>query len=124
MLVQQRKASEISLAERHQIIQEYLSTGKKKREIWYNYTGQKEEHGQILKWMRMYGYTETKENGIFVSVMAKKDQNIASNGENAHLKRKIKELEKSLEEANLKAFAYSTMIDVAEKEFNIAIRKK
>ncbi len=40
------------------------------------------------------------------------------------MKRKIKELEKALEDAELKAFAYSTMIDVAEEELKISIRKK
>jgi transposase len=37
---------------------------------------------------------------------------------------RIKELEKALEYEKLKSLAYSTMIDIAEKEFNIPIRKK
>jgi adenylate kinase len=33
-------------------------------------------------------------------------------------------LEKQLKDAELKAIAYSTMLDIAEKEFKIPIRKK
>ncbi len=40
------------------------------------------------------------------------------------LQKRIKELEKALEDANFKADAYSTMIDIAEKELKINIRKK
>ena len=37
---------------------------------------------------------------------------------------RIKEFEKALEYEKLRSLAYSTMIDIAEKEFNIPIRKK
>ena len=37
---------------------------------------------------------------------------------------RVKELEKALELEKLRSLAYSTMIDIAEKEFNIPIRKK
>jgi hypothetical protein len=44
--------------------------------------------------------------------------------ENLQLKKRIAELEKQLKEAELKAIAFSTMVDIAEKEFKIPIRKK
>lgn len=44
--------------------------------------------------------------------------------ENLQLKKRIFELEKQLKDAELKAIAYSTMVDIAEKEFKIPIRKK
>jgi hypothetical protein len=44
--------------------------------------------------------------------------------ENLQLKKRIFELEKQLKDAELKAIAFSTMVDIAEKEFNIPIRKK
>jgi hypothetical protein len=37
---------------------------------------------------------------------------------------RIKELEKALEYEKLRSLAYSTMIDIAEKEFNIPDQKK
>lgn len=44
--------------------------------------------------------------------------------EKALLEKRIKELEKALEYAKLKNIATETMIDIAEKQFNIPIRKK
>jgi len=40
------------------------------------------------------------------------------------LNNRILELEKQLKDADLKTIVYSTMVDIAEKEFNISIRKK
>jgi hypothetical protein len=40
------------------------------------------------------------------------------------MKKRIAELEKQLKEAELKAIAFSTMVDIAEQEFKIPIRKK
>ena len=40
------------------------------------------------------------------------------------MKKRIAELENQLKDAEMKAIAFSTMVDIAEKEFNIPIRKK
>ena len=40
------------------------------------------------------------------------------------LRKRINELENQLKDAEMKAIAYSTMVDIAEKEFKIPIRKK
>ena len=40
------------------------------------------------------------------------------------LKKQNEELRKKLEQANLKAFAWQTMVEVAEEQFNIEIQKK
>ena len=45
--------------EKHQIIQELLATGCTKAQIWEKYTGQNEEHGQLLRWMRKLGYDDS-----------------------------------------------------------------
>lgn len=122
--------------EKHRIIQDFISTQSTKVEIWKKYTGEDEEHGQIVRWMRELGYT----NGIKT-----RTPNIVSNSnpmkkkitkptksvnkevesfENLHLKNRILDLEKQLKDAELKAIAFSTMVDIAEKEFKIPIRKK
>ena len=44
--------------------------------------------------------------------------------EKALLQKRIKELEKALDYAKLKNIAVETMIDIAEKQFKISIRKK
>lgn len=43
---------------------------------------------------------------------------------NAQLETRIKELEKQLERSKLKNLAIETMVDIAESEFKINIRKK
>ncbi|HYG37649.1 MAG TPA: hypothetical protein VD908_03475 [Cytophagales bacterium] len=43
---------------------------------------------------------------------------------NKELEQRVKELEKALEEERLKRIGYQTMIDIAEKELKIDIRKK
>lgn len=117
--------------EKQKIIQEMLSTGCTKRDIWEKYTGQPEEHGQLLRWMRKLGYEdsiptrspnfETKSNPM----QAKKQINSSeSRFENLQLQKRIAELERQLKEAEMKAIAFSTMVDIAEKEFDISIRKK
>jgi hypothetical protein len=44
--------------------------------------------------------------------------------ETFQLKKRISELEKQLKDAEMKAIAFSTMVDIAEEEFKIPIRKK
>ena len=120
---------------KHQMIQELLSTGCTKQEIWKKYTGRDQEHGKIVAWMRELGYND--QNSVRrinfdpqTIPMAKKkilkpDKNpLDDNFENLQLKKRIVELEKQLKDTELKAIAFSTMIDIAEKEFKIPIRKK
>jgi len=119
-------------AEKHLIIQELISSGCTKAEIWEKYTGQ-EEHGQLLSWMRQLGYdtgikTRKPKFALNLYTMPKKKikpTNVEKESfENLQLKKRITELEKQLKDAELKAIAFSTMVDIAEKEFKIPIRKK
>jgi transposase len=122
--------------EKHKIIQELISSQCTKVQIWEKYTGEKEEHGQLLRWMKLLGYNsgiKTRSPNIvtnFYDMPSKKkevDKSVFNNGEsfeNLLLKKRIVELEKQLKDAELKAIAFSTMVDIAEKEFNIPIRKK
>lgn len=122
--------------QKHQLIQDYLSSGKTKAEIWHKYTGQKEEHGQIIRWMRKLGYIENEQlsqNNTFAistrqymdnSKRKTESKNSTLDFEKLQLEKRIAELEKQLKEAELKAIAFSTMVDIAEREFNIPIRKK
>jgi transposase len=56
--------------------------------------------------------------------MAEKQNPEQDSFENLQLKKRIAELEKQLKDAEMKAIAYATMVDIAEKEFNIPIKKK
>ena len=120
------------VSEKHQIIQEVLSTGLSKQEIWARYTDGMEDHGQIVRWMRQLGYNceSPIRRSNFVenkSVMPKKEHPVVLANESfeiLQLKKRVKELENQLKDAEMKAIAFSTMIDIAENEFKIPIRKK
>ena len=118
--------------EKHQVISELLSSSCTKAEIWQKYTGQNEEHGQLLRWMRQLGYDTTIKTrrpnfAGNIPIMAKKTK-VENQGiedfEVLQMKKRIAELENQLKDAEMKAIAFSTMVDIAEKEFNIPIRKK
>jgi len=127
-----RSGGSFTISERHQIIQEMLSTNCTRAGIWRKYTGQTQEHGFLLRWMRQLGYAEeliTKRStfGGNISLMAKKQPapNLETESfEILQLKKRISELENQLKDAEMKAIAFSTMVDIAEKEFKIPIRKK
>lgn len=124
----------LTRAKKHEIIHEVLSSNRTRQEIFKKHTGKDMEHGHIARWMKALGYdTELDSRPYIVSdslEMPKKkgnsDKPINPNElfENLQLKKRIAELEKQLKEAELKAIAFSTMVDVAEKEFKIPIRKK
>jgi hypothetical protein len=130
--IEKKHGGEFNIEERLQIVHEYLSSNISKREIWEKYTGQYEEHGQILKWMRKFGLAEKRpiRKHIFEekyvdmvqSDLEKKPEDVTF--ENLHLANRITELESKLKDAEMKAIAFSTMIDIAENEFKIPIRKK
>jgi hypothetical protein len=78
-------------------------------------------------WMRKLGMEDkyVKNNNFESMPKRKKEREVGSNEfETLQLKKRIEELEKQLQKAELKAMAFSTMVDIAEKEFNIPIRKK
>ena len=123
--------SEFSFEERHSLIREYLSTNMSKRDIWEKYTGSREEHGQLLQWIRRFGYQDKDREKP--CIFAAKNIDMDKTGEDnlaektfeaLQLKTRIEELEQQLKDAEMKSIAYSTMIDIAEKELNIKIRKK
>ena len=127
-----RSGGSFTISERHQIIKEMLSTNCTRAEIWRKYSGQSKEHGFLLRWMHQLGYpvelaTKRLTFGGNNSLMAKKQSSITKAEESfelLQLKKRISELENQLKDAEMKAIAFSTMVDIAEKEFNIPIRKK
>lgn len=136
----QKSQKDFGEAEKHAIIQELIETQCTKAEIWRKYTGQEQEHGQLLRWMKQLGYNtgiKTRRPNIVTQLhdMPKKQKlpSIPSEShsdkaetdfETLQLKKRIKDLEIQLKDAEMKAIAFSTMVDIAEKEFKIPIRKK
>ena len=119
--------------EKHQMIQDLLRSGKTKRDIWEKYTGRVDEHGALLRWMRELGYLSYAKDKTFNFAFDKKEfmsKRIKSTEakiedfEILQLKKRISELELQLKDAEMKAIAFSTTVDIAERDFNIPIRKK
>ena len=113
--------------EKKQIIEDYLSGNESKRVVYRRYTGYSTENGKITTWMRGFGIVDkyVKITNFKNMPMKKKDIELGSEDfETLKLKKRIAELEKQLQTAEMKAIAFSTMVDIAEKEFNIPIRKK
>lgn len=127
-----KETKHFSNSERHKIIQEFISSGCTQQEIWEKYTGQRQAHGHLVRWMRKLGYSVDPPAGrcSFVkinNVMSKKvppQIPPVDSLENLQLQKRVRELEIQLKDAEMKAIVFSTMIDIAEKEFNIPIRKK
>lgn len=114
---------------KHQIIRAYLESGLSKQAIWEQYTGRCEEHGTLLKWMRKLGYIDdiprSRPNIVFHNhPPMSKGKPSELDFEKRQLQKRISELEQRLQDAELKAIAYSTMVDVAEEMFKVPIRKK
>ncbi len=128
----QKAGRDFTEGEKHKIIEELIATRCTKQKIWKKYTGENAERGQLLRWIRALGYDAgiKKRRTTIVSdihSMAKKTikKDLEEDDcETLQLKKRILELEKQLKEAELKAIAFSTMVDIAEKEFKIPIRKK
>lgn len=113
--------------EKKLIIEDYLSGSETKQAVYSHYTGYPAENGKITMWMRKFGIEDKfVKNTNFDSMPKKKKvkEQSSEDFEMLKLKKRIAELEKQLQTAEMKAIAFSTMVDVAEKEFNIPIRKK
>ena len=128
-IISRRKRNLFSDSERHSIIQEYLNSESTKDVIWRKYTG-KTDHGHLLRWMRELGYSDKgsyviKKQTFAVMAKHKPTRTVNDNDfEMLQLKKRIAELEKQVKDAEMKAIAFSTMVDIAEEEFKIPIRKK
>ena len=80
----------------------------------------------MLDWMRKLGYISdgrrsSPVNSIYPTLLPVSQSNTE---DPIALQRRIKVLEKQLENAQLKAEGYELMIEIAEKELKIPIRKK
>lgn len=106
------------------VIYEYLAGGVSQGELLRKYNiGAK---SAIPRWMKRFGYTEadksqdTNFTGLIPADLAKKKEDPT----NSELLKRIKELERQLEDEKLRSELYSRIIDKAEKELKIPIRKK
>ena len=111
---------------KRKVIEEYLSTGCSKMELLRKY----DIHfkSAIQTWMKKLGYADPspvvrrKFEPITLPTLAKKAK--PENDKEEELLKKIKALERQLEDEKLRSEFYARIIEKAEKELNIPIRKK
>lgn len=105
---------------RLEIVKEYLTTSKSVKELQakYNFGG----NNNITNWMRKFGIKYPSESQIKLEKVMSKEKGKTTR--ELSLEEKLKELEKSLSYEQLRTEALSTMIDIAERELKISIRKK
>jgi transposase-like protein len=74
----------------------------------------------ILNWMRSFGYSTDS----LLPVPMKKTSLSSTTNETEALKQQVKDLQKRLELEQQRSEFYQTMIDIAEREQGVQIRKK
>jgi transposase len=112
---------------KEKVINEYLVTGCTKMFLIRKYKIQFKS--AVQTWMRILGYTDPRQGlqlpkfgKIIFSPLPK--QLKTTNKKAADLQKKIRELERQLEDEKLRSEAYARVIDKAEQELKIPIRKK
>lgn len=104
----------------YQIVQEYLTTNISQSELKkkYNFGG----NGNIYRWMRKFGVSKLDTEQLNLNRVMSQEKE--SNPRERELELKISKLEDELQREKFKALALNTLIDVAESDLNIEIRKK
>ena len=115
-----RKVNHFTDEFKFMVVQEYLNSDisltelKKKHSIIGN--------GCVSDWMRKFGTSEvTVEQINLQRTMSKEEEKTPRERK---LEAKVKELEKALEQERLRTLALDTMINIAERDLKISIRKK
>jgi len=122
-----RETSQYSESFKRSVIDEYLRTGCTKKFLLKKYDIKMKAGIQI--WMRQLGYQDTHQKpgylgATIIPPLTTKKNHSDHPASNQELEKRIKELERLLEDEQLRAEAYERIIDIAEKEFHIPIRKK
>ena len=115
-----RKVNQFTDEFKLQVVQEYLNTDASQQELMqkFNFTG----CNNITSWMRKFGLRAPSEQQIELQrTMTKQTEKTPQERE---LEAKVQKLEKELDYERLRTLALNTMIDVAERDLKISIRKK
>jgi len=115
-----------SQAFRRKVIEEYLTGNVSKMFLLRKYNI-KMKSG-IQRWMKLYGYKDNKQpviikfNAVMCHSLIKKMN--TGKASKKQLEEKIRELERQLEDEKLRSEAYERIIEKAEKDLQVSIRKK
>ena len=105
---------------RYQIVQEYLTSEISVSELMkkYNFGCP----NSLYSWMKKLGITKQDVEQVKQDRVMPRES--ANSPKELELEYRISLLEKELDKEKLKTAALTTMIDIAERDFNIDIRKK
>jgi transposase-like protein len=105
---------------RFKVVHDYISSDLSQRELMEKYKIR--GVNTIKKWMRKFDMQEPSQNQIELQrTMAKQKEKTLYEHE---LESKVKKLEQQLSNEQLRTLALDTMIDIAERDLKISIRKK
>lgn len=110
------------------VISEYLESDLTKREILDKYAIK--ANSAIQEWMRKFGITDPYGKKDYIGLpntnrLKKKKPELSEvELENYALNKRVKELEKLLDEEKIRSIMYSRVIEIAEKDLKLNIRKK
>jgi transposase len=115
-----RQGKKHSKEEKLKIVQEYINTDITLTALMtkYSIAGM----GNIYRWMRTFGLQAPTPQTLELNKQMSKESNITP--KERELEQKVTELEKALDYEKLRTRALETMIDIAENDLKIPIRKK
>lgn len=106
------------------LIEEYLAGTADKRTLLDKYDVRSK--GVFLPWMRELGYVDLRRVSAEVSRTIRQPMSKPANTDDSTsaLRSRIAQLERELEDEKLRSEAYARLIELAEREQGISIRKK
>jgi transposase len=119
---------------KHHICQEFMLGGIGIRDLSKKYNIS--SHSSIDDWLKKYGYRQKMDDisiklsrvqvGLehFGIIKEPNEMSVPESTLNEFDSEEVKRLKRELEDAKLKAEAYLRVIEIAEKELNLSIRKK
>jgi transposase-like protein len=115
-----RKVNHFTDEFKFMVIQEYLNTDISRKELQekHGFRG----NGSVSEWMRKFAGDKVTDEQISIQKAMSKEAE--KTPQERKLEAKIKELEKALEQERLRTLALNTMINIAERDLKISIRKK
>jgi transposase len=115
-----RKVNQFPDELKFKIVQEYVQSSISKKDLMQKYGVR--GNSCIMNWMRKFGLSYPTEEQIKVNNQVTKESR--KTPQERELEQKLKTLEQELEYEKLRTKALNTLIDIAEEELNISIRKK
>jgi hypothetical protein len=125
MTIKKKKQIRLSDGEKKRLIDLYHSKGGCKDEFWRQFIDRgSRNQGRLLRWMRQLGCEQERVPTKPLILLPMGVKKKGKKDTDQELIARIKELEKQLEDSQLKGEAYRRMIQIAEKELKIDIQKK